>query len=207
MTALTVLPDRLTALSVADLVALPATQLAEIVRNLDELLGWHKQQRAKVDAALDRSYAERIQSARADAGKDFGTVHIDDGGIRITVDLPKRVSWDQTRSSPPSPRRSPLPAKGSRTSSTSTTPSANHGSTTGRRPRDDQFVLLPHREAGQADLPPDHHLRGLSHEHQSGCAAAPARAFAVQRIPSRRHPLPQRRWPQRNCSAGVRDRR
>lgn len=97
MTALTVLPDRLTALSVADLAALPATQLAEIVRNLDELLGWHKQQRAKVDAALDRRYAERIQSARADAGKDFGTVHIDDGGVRITVDVPKRVSWDQTK--------------------------------------------------------------------------------------------------------------
>ena len=85
MTALTVLPDRLTALSVADLAALPAIQLAEIVGNLDELLGWHKQQRAKVDAALDRSYAERIQSARAVAGKDFGTVHIDDGGIRIEL--------------------------------------------------------------------------------------------------------------------------
>jgi hypothetical protein len=97
MNALTVLPDRLTALSVADLAALPATQLAEIVRNLDELLTWHKQQRAKVDAALDRCYAERIQQARADAGKDFGKVHIDDGGIRVTVDVPKRVSWDQTK--------------------------------------------------------------------------------------------------------------
>ena len=97
MTAMTVLPDRLTALSVADLAALPTTQLAEIVRNLDDLLTWHKQQRAKVDAALDQSYAERIQKVRADAGKDFGTVHIDDGGIRITVDVPKRVSWDQTK--------------------------------------------------------------------------------------------------------------
>ncbi|SDD22324.1 hypothetical protein SAMN04488509_101798 [Aquimonas voraii] len=38
MTAMTVLPDRLTALSVADLAALPAPQLAEIVRNLDDLL-------------------------------------------------------------------------------------------------------------------------------------------------------------------------
>ena len=74
MTAMTVLPDRLTALSVADLAALPTTQLAEIVRNLDDLLTWHKQQRAKVDAALDQSYAERIQKVRADAGKDFGTV-------------------------------------------------------------------------------------------------------------------------------------
>lgn len=97
MTAMTVFPDRLTALSVDDLAALPATQLAEIVRNLDELLTWHKQQRAKIDAALDRCYAERIQRARADAGKDFGKVHIDDSGIRITVDAPKRVSWDQTK--------------------------------------------------------------------------------------------------------------
>ena len=97
MTAMTVLPDRLTALSVADLAALPATQIAEIVRNLDDLLTWHKQQRAKVDAALDQSYAERIQKVRADAGKDFGTVHIDDGAVRVTVDVPKRVSWDQTK--------------------------------------------------------------------------------------------------------------
>ena len=97
MTAMTVLPDRLTAHSVADLAALPTTQLAEIVRNLDDLLTWHKQQRAKVDAALDQSYAERIQKVRADAGKDFGTVHIDDGAVRVTVDVPKRVSWDQTK--------------------------------------------------------------------------------------------------------------
>lgn len=97
MTAMTVLPDRLTALSVADLAALPTTQLAEIVRNLDDLLTWHKQQRAKVDAALDQSYAERIHKVRADAGKDFGTVHIDDGAVRVTVDVPKRVSWDQTK--------------------------------------------------------------------------------------------------------------
>lgn len=97
MTAMTVLPDRLTALSVADLAALPTTQLAEIVRNLDDLLTWHKQQRAKVDAALDQTFAKRIQKVRADAGKDFGTVHIDDGAVRVTVDLPKRVSWDQTK--------------------------------------------------------------------------------------------------------------
>lgn len=97
MTAMTVMPDRLTALSVADLAALPTTQLAEIVRNLDDLLTWHKQQRAKVDAALDQTFAKRIQKVRADAGKDFGTVHIDDGAVRVTVDLPKRVSWDQTK--------------------------------------------------------------------------------------------------------------
>jgi hypothetical protein len=97
MNALTVFPDRLTALSVDDLAAMPATQLAEVVRHLDELLAWHKQQRAKVDAALDRAYAPRLQCARADAGKDFGTVHIDDGDVRVSVDTPKRVSWDQTK--------------------------------------------------------------------------------------------------------------
>jgi hypothetical protein len=97
MNALTVLPDRLTALSVADLAALPATQLVEIVGNLDELLAWHKQQRAKLDAALNSAYADRIQRTRAVAGKDFGTVHIDDEGVRVSVDVPKRVAWDQSK--------------------------------------------------------------------------------------------------------------
>lgn len=97
MNALTVFPDRLTSLSVADLAALPPTQLGEIVHHLDELLTWHKQQRAKVDAALDSVYAERLQRVRADAGKDFGTVHIDDGEVRVSVDVPKRVAWDQSK--------------------------------------------------------------------------------------------------------------
>ena len=31
------------------------------------------------------------------ANKDTGVVHFDDGRIRITADLPKKVEWDQAR--------------------------------------------------------------------------------------------------------------
>ena len=31
------------------------------------------------------------------AGKDTGIVHFDDGHVRVTADLPKRVEWDQRR--------------------------------------------------------------------------------------------------------------
>ena len=31
------------------------------------------------------------------AGKDTGIVHFDDGRVRVTAELPKRVEWDQKR--------------------------------------------------------------------------------------------------------------
>ena len=38
------------------------------------------------------------QSAmRLETGKDFGVCHFTDGPLQVTVDLPKRVSWDQSQ--------------------------------------------------------------------------------------------------------------
>jgi len=45
--------------------------------------------------ALVLRYAERAQLARRVAGKDTGVVHLDDGPLRVTADLPKRIEWDQ----------------------------------------------------------------------------------------------------------------
>jgi len=50
-----------------------------------------------VDRALDLKYADRAHQLRLAAGKDTGVVHFDDGHVRITADLPKKVDWDQTR--------------------------------------------------------------------------------------------------------------
>jgi hypothetical protein len=95
MSDLTVFPADIAAMSVGHLAQLPAAQKAEISRNLDEALDWLKKARAKFDAALDAAYGEQARSARLDAGKDFGVVHFNDGPLRVTVDQPKRVSWDQ----------------------------------------------------------------------------------------------------------------
>jgi hypothetical protein len=53
--------------------------------------------RAKFDAALEAAYGEQARAARLEAGKDFGVVHLKDGLLRVTVDVPKRVSWDQAQ--------------------------------------------------------------------------------------------------------------
>ena len=95
MTNLTILPADLAALSVSELASLPPAQKQEISRNLDEALDWIKKARAKFDAALDAAYGERARAARLDAGKDFGVIHLNDGPLRVTVDQPKRASWDQ----------------------------------------------------------------------------------------------------------------
>lgn len=97
MNDLTLYPADLAALSVAQLAALPPEQKAEISRNLDEALAWIKQARAKFDAALDAAYGEQGRAARLAAGKDFGVVHLTDGALRVTVDVPKRVAWDQAQ--------------------------------------------------------------------------------------------------------------
>jgi hypothetical protein len=97
MNDLTIYPAQLTEMSVAQLEALPADQLAEVQHHLEQLQDWTKQAKAKLDAALVRRYGELERAARADSGKDFGTVHFNDGPVRVTVDTPKRVSWDQAQ--------------------------------------------------------------------------------------------------------------
>jgi hypothetical protein len=97
MSDLTIFPADLAAMSVSQLAQLPPAQKAEISRNLDEALAWLKQTRAKFDAALEAAYGEQARAARLEAGKDFGVVHLNDGPLRVTVDLPKRVSWDQAQ--------------------------------------------------------------------------------------------------------------
>jgi hypothetical protein len=44
---------------------------------------------------LDLKYVDRAHQLRLAASKDTGVVHFDDGNVRITADLPKKVEWDQ----------------------------------------------------------------------------------------------------------------
>lgn len=97
MNTLTIFPDQLTAMSEADLVALSPEQLHEVHINLAELIAWVKAAQAKLHTAIQRRYAEQERAARAEASKDFGVIRIEDGPVRVAIDVPKRVSWDQAQ--------------------------------------------------------------------------------------------------------------
>ena len=86
-----------------DVVSIPATELAAFdARSLFQLktlaadrLATAKAEVDHIEHALNLKYAERAKHLRLVAGKDSGVVHFDDGEVRITADLPKKVEWDQ----------------------------------------------------------------------------------------------------------------
>ena len=49
------------------------------------------------NSILDHWMDSEIEQEAEAAGKDTGVVHFDDGRIRITADLPKKVEWDQAK--------------------------------------------------------------------------------------------------------------
>lgn len=95
MNNITILPEQLTAMSDAQLAALPAAQLCEVHFNLTQLAEWVKKAQARTHNAMRSRYGEPERAARAETAKDFGPVRFNDGPVRVTVDTPKRVSWDQ----------------------------------------------------------------------------------------------------------------
>lgn len=88
-------PEDLPGIPDAELAQLPVDLLANLQRQVDERLSQAKAAKACLDGALTIRYAARAEEARLAAGKDTGTVRLDDGDFIVVADLPKRVDWDQ----------------------------------------------------------------------------------------------------------------
>lgn len=84
-------------MSVAQIAALPHAQLQEAHINLLSLQSMVKAVLDRMHTALDQRYAAQAQAARLTNGRDFGVCHLNDGELRITVDLPKKVTWNQAQ--------------------------------------------------------------------------------------------------------------
>ena len=93
MTAVTNLQE----LSVSQLVALPSGSLQEFDILINEMQTKIKEARERLNAALEQRYGEQGRATLVASGRDFGVAHLSDGALRVTYDLPKRVSWDQKR--------------------------------------------------------------------------------------------------------------
>ena len=83
--------------SVSQIAALAPAQLQEAHTNLLTLQSMVKAVLDRMHTALDQRYAEQAKAVRQANGRDFGVCHLNDGALRVTVDLPKKVAWDQTQ--------------------------------------------------------------------------------------------------------------
>ena len=95
MTTLTL--DHLLTIPLVDLSAYSSCALFELKNEAADQLTKAKTIAEHIDSALDMKYAQRAQILRLAAGKDTGVVHFDDGRVRITADLPKKIEWDQKK--------------------------------------------------------------------------------------------------------------
>lgn len=89
------IPDQILATPVSELANLASDSLFQVKNDAADLLAIAKALVEHIDRALDLKYIDRAHQLRLDANKDTGIVHFDDGNVRVTADLPKKVEWDQ----------------------------------------------------------------------------------------------------------------
>ena len=95
MTHLT--PEQVLATPAGELARQSGASIFQLKNDAADLLAAAKAIVEHVDRAVDLKYAQRAHELRLAAGKDTGVVHFDDGQVRITADLPKKVEWDQAK--------------------------------------------------------------------------------------------------------------
>ncbi len=84
-------------LSVAEMTGLSAEDLAQLQSSAADLFRQARDLKDWIDGAIALKYDAQAKALRARLGKDTGTVHFDDDGVRITADLPKKPVWDQKK--------------------------------------------------------------------------------------------------------------
>jgi hypothetical protein len=89
--------DDLDRLSLGEIAALPPALLLELQEAALAATARVKRLRDRLEAGIAQRYSEATRLARAAQGKTCGTVRIEDAGIVVIADLPKKVTWDQDR--------------------------------------------------------------------------------------------------------------
>lgn len=81
--------------SVAEMTGLPAKDLMQLQMAATKALQKAKELKDWIDGSISLKYESQAKALRNQLGKDTGTVHFEEGGVRITNDLPKKPVWDQ----------------------------------------------------------------------------------------------------------------
>lgn len=90
-------PEQVLAIPTGTLAGHSAEVLFQMKNAAADRLAEAKQLLDHLDLAIDFKWREHARNLRLEAGKDTGVIHFDDGDVRITADLPKKIEWDQSR--------------------------------------------------------------------------------------------------------------
>jgi len=83
-------------MSTQELVALSPLALMQLQQQAAQALEQAKQFKDWIDGIIGMKYETQLNELRLKTGKTTGTVHINDSGIDIECDLPKKPEWDQS---------------------------------------------------------------------------------------------------------------
>jgi len=89
--------DDLDRFALGDIAALPPEMLLDLQTTALAETARVKRLRDRLEAGIGQRYEAAVATERAAQGKTSGTVRIEDDGITVIADLPKKVTWDQDR--------------------------------------------------------------------------------------------------------------
>ncbi|PKP69528.1 MAG: hypothetical protein CVT82_10440 [Alphaproteobacteria bacterium HGW-Alphaproteobacteria-4] len=82
-------------LSIGDIAALPPDLLFILQESALAETARVKRLRDRLEAGIGQRYGAATETERSAQGKTSGTVRIEDAGVVVIADLPKKVTWDQ----------------------------------------------------------------------------------------------------------------
>ena len=97
MTNPTLFPADIAEMSMSRMAALSSVEKFEIDRNITAAIVWLQKALLKSHGALEECYGQQARAQLLDAGLEFGTTEIRDGNLRVRVDVPVDVTWDQSQ--------------------------------------------------------------------------------------------------------------
>lgn len=83
--------------AIGDIAAFPPELLLDLQTTALAETARVKRLRDRLEAGIAQHYEAAAAAERTAQGKTSGTVRIEDDGVVIVADLPKKVSWDQDR--------------------------------------------------------------------------------------------------------------
>ena len=84
-------------MQIDDIMTLPLSELDLIKQELEEAINDLDAYKDKLDDALNMRFMRKTQQLLNKDGRDSGTVHFEEEEYEVTVNLPKKVVWDQEK--------------------------------------------------------------------------------------------------------------